>query len=150
MQGRMLDVMKGAATIAELNGVWDQVRGIYRNSAGQLPSAPVQEMVVSRRISRLTYAHRCIEGAAVAAYRQAGVPVAPGMKIRYVVRDARRYIVDPEWRAETFDIAYYRELLERAWSEIAYAFNCRGTGERERAGIPAARAQQWISADPEV
>jgi DNA polymerase I len=147
MQAGMLAVMGGAATIADLAGVWDQVSAIYRNAAEQLPSAPVQEMVVSRRISRLTYAHRCIEEAAVNAYRQGGVPVAPGMKIRYVVRNSRRYLVDPEWSAETFDIPYYRELLERAWADIAYAFNCRGGVKRERAGIPAVRAQQAISAD---
>jgi DNA polymerase I len=122
MQGDMLAVMGRAATIAELSGLWDQVHGIYRHAAEQLPAAPVQEMAISRRISRLTYAHRCIEGAAVNAYRKGGVPVAPGMKIRYVVRDARTYQVDPAWDAECFDIAYYRELLDRAWSEIAYAF----------------------------
>ena len=46
-------------------------------------------MVINRRISRLTYAHRCIEGAAVQAYRDHGIGIAPGMKIQYVVTDAR-------------------------------------------------------------
>ncbi|MDO8873731.1 MAG: type B DNA-directed DNA polymerase [Methanoregula sp.] len=135
MQGDMLKVMGGAATIVELNGLWDQVNAIYRNALQQLPSTPVQEMVISRRISRLTYAHRCIEGAAVNAYRQSGVPVAPGMKIRYVVRDARTYNVDPEWNAEHFDIPYYRKLLERAWADIAYAFKGRRRGEEKTGGI---------------
>ncbi len=72
MQGTMLEVMGKAATIAELNGLWGQVNAIYRNAVEQLPCAPAQEMTISRRISRLTYAHRCIEGAAVDAYREEG------------------------------------------------------------------------------
>jgi DNA polymerase I len=144
MQGDMLAVMGKAATIVELSGLWDQVKAIYHNAVQRLPSAPVQEMAISRRISRLTYAHRCIEGAAVNAYRQSGVPVAPGMKIRYVVRDARTYRVEPEWNAERFDIAYYRELLERAWKEIAYAFRSDGVGNTEQRRIPAIQVQQQI------
>ena len=144
MQGDMLAVMCRAATIVELSGLWDRVMAIYHNAVLRLPSVPVQEMAISRRISRLTYAHRCIEGAAVNAYRQSGVPVAPGMKIRYVVQDARTYRVEPEWNAEHFDIAYYRELLERAWTEIAYAFKAgRGTG-KEQQEIPVIRMQQQI------
>ena len=144
MQGDMLAVMGKATTIAELSGLWEQVNTIYRNAMEQLPSAPAKEMIISRRISRLTYAHRCIEGAAVNAYRHEGVPVAPGMKIRYVVQDARTYTVVPAWNAEHFDIAYYRELLERAWAEITYAFRIgRDTGKGRQA-IPVTHAQRRI------
>jgi len=147
MQGDMLAVMGTAATIAELGGLWDQVKEIYHNAVQQLPSAPVQEMAISRRISRLTYAHRCIEGAAVNAYREYGVPVAPGMKIQYVVQDARTYRVVPDWNAERFDIPYYRELLERAWAEIAYAFKAgKGLG-KEHQEIPEVRVQRKICAE---
>ena len=122
MQAAMLAVMGRAGTIAELDAAWDEVRGIYKDAAARLPSAPVDEMVISRRISRLHYAHRCIEGAAVDAYRRSGTEIAPGMKCRYVVRDARAYGVDPAWCAEKFDAPYYRQLLGKAWAEIAYAF----------------------------
>jgi hypothetical protein len=44
------------------------------------------------------------------------------MKIRYVVTDARRYQVETEWNAASFDLPYYRNLLEKAWDEIAFAF----------------------------
>ncbi|MFA4861225.1 type B DNA-directed DNA polymerase [Methanoregula sp.] len=130
MQGDMLVVMAGAKTIAELDERWDNVCGIYRAAVAGLPSAPVHELVISRRISRLRYTHRCIEGAAVAAYQAGGEDVAPGMKIQYIVRDARAYQVDPVWCAKTFDIPYYRELLERAWAEIAYAFR-EGRADKE-------------------
>jgi hypothetical protein len=46
------------------------------------------------------------------------------MNIRYVVRDARRYVVDTEWEAGTFDVPFYRGLLEKAWGEVEYAFTC--------------------------
>ena len=122
MQKEMLTVMGRARTVAELNAAWDEVHTIYRDALARLPSAPAREMAIGRRISRVSYAHRCIEGAAVAAYREQGIAVAPGMKIRYVVTDARRYKVAPVSSATTFDPRYYRELLDKAWAEIAFAF----------------------------
>ncbi|MEI8331202.1 MAG: type B DNA-directed DNA polymerase [Methanomicrobiales archaeon] len=150
MQGAMFEVMGKASTIVELNGLWDLVSAIYRNAVERLPYAPAQEMVISRRISRLTYAHRCIEGAAVDAYREEVVSVAPGMKIRYVVRDARMHWVDPAWNADRFDIPYYRELLERAWAEIRYAFRTGERGGKEQLGILVDRVQRSICASQEI
>jgi DNA polymerase I len=79
-------------------------------------------MIINRRISRLTYAHRCIEDAAVQACRKYRINVAPGMKIRYVVTDARRYQVAPAGYADSFDLPFYRGLIDKAWTEIAFAF----------------------------
>jgi len=131
MQKAMLTVMGRAKSVAELDAAWDEVYGMYLNAAQQLPLAGVQEMAISRQISRVQYAHRCIEGAAVDAYRKHGTAIAPGMKIRYVVTDAGRYQVEPAWCARTFDVRYYRALLDRAWAEIAFAF---GPGRRVMAG----------------
>ena len=122
MQGRMLKVMASAASIAELEDKKEETKTIFRETLKSLPAADPKAMVINRRISRLTYAHRCIEGAAVHAYRKHGVGIAPGMKIRYVVTDALRYQVEPEWNAAAFDLPYYRNLLEKAWEEIAFAF----------------------------
>jgi DNA polymerase I len=122
MQSRMLDVMAGAASIAELEDKKEEIRNIFRRTVTCLPSADPKAMVINRRISRLSYAHRCIEGAAVHAYRKHGVEISPGMKIRYIVTDARRYQAEPEWNAAAFDLPYYRNLLEKAWEEIAFAF----------------------------
>jgi DNA polymerase I len=84
MQSRMLEVMASVASIAELEDRKEEIGNIFRKSVKNLPSADPKAMVINRRISRLTYAHRCIEGAAVHAYRKHGVGIAPGMKIRYV------------------------------------------------------------------
>lgn len=123
MQGTMLAVMAGAGSIAALNEKKDEVRDIFRKAVQQLPAADPRTLVIHKRISRLTYAHRCLEGAAVQAYRDRGIDLAPGMKIGYVVRDARRYVVDTVWDAAGFDLLYYRHLLEKAWEEIAFAFH---------------------------
>jgi DNA polymerase I len=122
MQSRMLEIMASAASIAELEDKKEEIMNIFRETVKSLPAADPKAMVINRRISRLTYAHRCIEGAAVHVYRKHGVGIAPGMKIRYVVTDARRYQVEPEWNAVAFDHHYYRDLLEKAWKEIAFAF----------------------------
>ena len=103
--------------------------GIFTPSPG---SAAVPAPVRNPRISRLTYAHRCVEGVAVEAYRRSGTGIEPGMKIWYVVRDARRYIVDTEWDAGKFDPVCYRGLLEKAWGKVEYAFSAGRKGRRER------------------
>ena len=46
--------------------------------------------------------------------------MAPGMEIGYVIRDARKWEVDPERTASKFDAMYYRRLLEKAWAEAAF------------------------------
>ena len=122
MQREMLTAMSHAQTVTELDSMREVIYAIYRDTIARLPSAPVRVMAISRRISRLNYAHRCIEGAAIRAYRQQGATVAPGMKIQYVVTDARRYQAEPVWSAKTFDQQYYRGLLDKAWAEIAFAF----------------------------
>jgi DNA polymerase I len=126
MQQDMLAIMATARTPAELGRVRDPVYRVYCTAVRNLPCAPPPALAISRRISRTAYAHRCIEGAAVQAYRDAGVEIAPGMKISYVVRDARTYRADPDWAAERFDLPYYRGLLDKAWKEISYAFSWTG------------------------
>jgi DNA polymerase I len=143
MQQEMLEVMRTAATAKELSAVQGAVSRIYRTAVRDLPHADPQGFVISRRISRTSYAHRCIEAAAVQAYRDAGVEVAPGMKISYIVRDARRYQVGPAWAADRVDIPYYRGLMEKAWKEIAYAFTWDKTG-----GEPGWEAQKELSGIP--
>ncbi len=122
MQGAMLEVMAGAGSITALTGKEEVIRTIFCTAVRCLPDADPRALVIHRRISRLTYAHRCLEGAAVQAYRDRGIEIAPGMKIGYIVRDARRYAVDTGWDATGFDLPYYQNLLEKAWEEIAFAF----------------------------
>src|SRR5208337_1786472 len=122
MQRRMLEVMARAKTIAELEVTREEVAGIFRETVRDLPSADPRQMAIHRRISRLTYAHRCLEASAIQEYLRRDIEVAPGMKISYVVRDAKRYITNTEWTATTVDTAFYRGLLVKAWKEVAFVF----------------------------
>ena len=78
------------------------------------------ELAIHRRVSRLNYSRRCAEASAVRAHVKQGHPLAPGMKIAYVVKDAKRWEVDPARIASEFDAGYYKELLEKAWVEAAF------------------------------
>jgi DNA polymerase elongation subunit (family B) len=140
MQGKMLGVMAGAGSIAALKDKKEEIRTIFQETVRRLPAADLKSLVIHRRISRLTYAHRCLEGAAVQAYRDRGIEIAPGMKIGYIVRDARRYSVDTGWDDKGFDLPYYQTLLEKAWGEIAFAFctpPLRGNSKEQE--LPAPR-----------
>jgi DNA polymerase, archaea type len=126
MQRDMLAIMATSSTVTGLDQIWDTVYRIYCTVVRSLPHANPSVLAIGLRISRTTYAHRCIEGAVVEVYRDAGMEIAPGMKISYVVRDARMYRADPEWDAERFDLPYYRGLLEKEWNEIAYPYRWDG------------------------
>ena len=56
------------------------------------------------------------------AHMKQGLPLAPGMEIGYVVKDARKWEVDPARTASKFDAVYYRGRLEKAWTEAAFVF----------------------------
>jgi DNA polymerase I len=135
MQAEMLEVMAGAESIAALKNKHEEIRNIFKEAVLCLAAADPKTLVINRRISRLTYAHRCLEGAAVQAYRDRGIEIAPGMKIGYVVRHARTYSVDTEWDAAVFDLPYYNTLLEKAWQEIVFAFRTIPSKKCTRAGI---------------
>lgn len=122
MQEEMLTVMARAGTLEGLQKTEGPAMDIYRRYLAGLCTANARDFVISRRISRLTYAHRCLEASAVQEYRNQGITVAPGMKIAYVVRSAKQYEVDTEWNASIVDTEYYRTLLDKAWQEIAFAF----------------------------
>jgi len=34
----------------------------------------------------------------------------------------RKYTVEPAWYADSFDLSFYRGLIDKAWAEIAFAF----------------------------
>ncbi len=130
-QQEALALMGTARSIAEFRAVADEVRALYGRYCDGLASAPLEDLVVARRISTVQYARRCPERGAVEAYRRAGVDVAPGMTIRYVVRDARAGLADCAWEADHADRHYYRRLLAKAWGEVAVGI---GTGPGEGGG----------------
>ena len=60
---------------------------------------------------------------AVQVHMKQGLPLAPGMEIGYVVKDAKMWDVDPERTTSEFDAGYYGGLLGKAWMEAAFVFS---------------------------
>ena len=89
----------------------------------ELDGADVRELAIHRRVSRQKYSRRCAEASSLQAHMKLGLPLAPGMEIGYVVKDAHKWEVDPERTASEFDSGYYRGLLDKAWTEVAFVFS---------------------------
>lgn len=122
-QEGIFTVFERAASAADLPGLAGEVREMLQVAIDDLPTAAMEDLVITRRVSRTEYRHRCIEGSAIRAYGMAGVAVEAGMEIGYVVRDGRDLIADPPWEAKRADLAYYRVLLERAYEEVTPVFS---------------------------
>ena len=131
MQEACFAVMEGARTPALLAARRDEVVGVYRRYLDGLLDAPPEAFVIRRRLSKIRYEKNGLSAGAVAAYRDAGISLSPGMEVEYVVRDAACHAVDPAWRAGTPDHAYYGRLLAKAWREVEFAFSCQDEGGKK-------------------
>jgi len=122
MQEKILALMQAAGTPEELRAVQDEAEQVYRTAVSDLARAPLSDLVLKKRVSTTNYRHACLERSTVAAYLRAGIEIAPGMTLSYVVRDVKRHVVDPAWEPVGADLHFYRILLEKAWEEVAFVF----------------------------
>lgn len=99
-----------------------KAQAVRRRYIAELGQAAIRELAIRRRVSHLDYSRRCAEASAVQANLKAGIRLAPGMEIGYVVKDAKKWAVDPERDASGFDEVYYGKLLDKAWAEVAFVF----------------------------
>ena len=123
MQQEVFEVLAEARSLEDLRRIEPKARLVYRRYMDELDDADIKELAIHRRVSKLNYSRRCVEASAVKAHMKQGIPLAPGMEIGYVIRDARKWEVDPERTASEFDAGYYGGLLEKAWSEVAFVFS---------------------------
>jgi len=123
MQQEVFEVLAHAGSIEDLRGKEPEAQEVYLRYMDDLGNADVRELAIHRRVSRLNYSRRCAEASAVQAHLKQGLPLAPGMEIAYVVKDAKKWKVDPEKTASEFDAGYYGGLLEKAWNEAAFVFS---------------------------
>ena len=72
MQRRVLEVIARAKNITESDTAREEVAGIFRETINNVPGVDPRQMVINPRSAGATYAHRCIECAAVQAYRDHG------------------------------------------------------------------------------
>ena len=97
MQQAVLGVMNKAKSVQDLQALAGEAMAVYEQYRSGLSHAQIADLIISRRVSTVTYSRRCLEAGAVGGYRRAGIQVAPGMTIQYVVRDARNGLADPIW-----------------------------------------------------
>jgi hypothetical protein len=93
-----------------------KARRVYRRYMDELDGADVKELAIHKRVSKQNYSRRCAGASAVQAHIWQGIPLAPGMEIGYVIRDAREWEVDPERTASKFDAAYC--ITEDCWRRL--------------------------------
>jgi len=122
MQQERFEVLGEARSLAELRRIEPKAQEVRRRYIEELGEADARELAIHRRVSRLSYSRWCTEASAVKAHLKQGLPLAPGMEIGYVVKDAGRWEVEPERSASEFDARYYGKLLEKAWGEVAFVF----------------------------
>lgn len=120
-QQELFEVLGEARSLEDLRWIEPKAQAVRRKYVAELEQADVRELAIHRRVGRLNYSRRCAEGSAVQAHLKRGITLAPGMEIGYVVRDAKKWAVDPERDASGFDEVYYGKLLDKAWSEVAFA-----------------------------
>ena len=122
MQLEVFAKMGEARSIDELRRIKPQAQEILDRYHRGLQGADPSEMIIHRRISKLSYEKRCVQASAIDAYRKRGVKVSPGMTVGFVVRDAGVWDVDTGWDASEFDPDYYGKLIGKAWEEAAFVF----------------------------
>jgi DNA polymerase I len=103
MQQEVFQVLAEARSREELQMIEFKARNVYERYLEELSDATASELAIHRRVSRLRYSHRCAEASAIQAHMRQGLPLAPGMEISYVVKDAKKWEVDPARTASEFE-----------------------------------------------
>jgi hypothetical protein len=65
-------------------------RQVYYRYLDELVDADVGERAICWKGINLNYSRRCAETSAVQAHMEQGIPLATGMEISYVIKDATR------------------------------------------------------------
>ena len=113
MQREIFNVLAEAKTLEDLQRIEPKAREVRKKYFEGLKSVAVGELAIHRRVSRLKYSRRCAEASAVQAYIKQGLPLAPEMEISYVMKDAKKWEVDPARTASEFDAGYYGGFWRR-------------------------------------
>jgi DNA polymerase I len=128
MQQEIFEVLAEARSLTDLQSAETKAQRIYMRYLEELEDAEIKDLAICRRVSRLNYTRRCAEASAVQAHVKQGIALSPGMQIAYVVKDDKKWEVDPARTASKFDAGYFKGLPEKAWGEIAFVFE----GRRQR------------------
>jgi len=89
IQKEVFEVLAEARSLKDLRRIEPKARQVYRRYMDELDAVDVKELAIHRRGSRLNYSWRCAKASAVQTHMKQGIPLAPGMEMGYVVKDAR-------------------------------------------------------------
>lgn len=145
-QARMLEVLFGARTLAEVRAAVPRVLDILAETVVRLRGGEVRaaDLAITTTISRTPDGYRSNAAVAVAARQmaRAGVRLHPGERIQYIITDAGARLPDDRVRPLgllgadwSYDVDYYTGLLLRATETILGPL-----------GYPAARLEQEVRA----
>jgi DNA polymerase elongation subunit (family B) len=136
-QRELLLLMKDCLTAAEVAAVFPAAQNLYESRVTELRSLSVswRQLLLRRTASHAIEDYQVMNGTSLTmrSLHDAGIEVAPGEKVRYLVvqqrhRDAsRRYLAEEiaELRGSEllpYDAAYYIQMLFEAFSEIFAPF----------------------------
>jgi len=123
MQGKIFEELSNAVCVKDIPQ--DRILSIYEDFREKLEKGDIDPKVlaISRRISKLEYSRKCLEASAVKEYKKHRVDIYPGTSISFVVKNAKRWLVDVPWNAEFYDRDYYLRLLDKIWGEISFLFS---------------------------
>jgi len=128
LQEELLGRLSRVGGPQEIGSVWGELQEVaaeYRRRLGQ-GRVEAAELVITKVLSRPVERYRVETHTALAArqLQEAGIRLAPGEKVRYVVRDRQG---PPETRVlavpflddlDRYDTEFYLELLERGVEEV--------------------------------
>lgn len=126
MQKACFDILEKVQDPGELASCHDAVLSEYTRARSDIAHADPSSLVIHRQVGTTTHTRRTAESAAVAACREAGLRIEPGMEIAYIVTDARRGSVTLAQDTAAFDTSYYQGRIDRAWEEIVFVFGKPG------------------------
>jgi DNA polymerase-2 len=127
-QMEMLAVLAKARTLAEREQALKEVSRLLAERIGRLERGEVDpgSLDIRRTVTKEAESYRVETRTAIAAQelKQAGIPVRPGERVRYRIRDARSKEKHSRVRAaeinesEAYDVDEYIKILKEAASEI--------------------------------
>ena len=142
MQQEVLEILAEARDAETYSRKLDEARQVLERYLGRVArgSVPVEELVISKRLSRLPAAYRQASATAIAARQldRSGVRLRPGETLEYVITRADAKLADDRVRAFTlwegwrgYDAAAYRAALLDAFQpfELFARTPENGTGD---------------------
>ena len=143
MQTEALGILAEARDRASYGRKLEEAREVLARTLERIEagSAPIEEFVISRRLTRAPADYRQNSATAIVARQldRAGVRLRPGENVQYIVTDVDASFADDRYRAWTlwetwrgYDIAAYQQMLRDAFKPFE---RCAADLTRRQLGV---------------